>query len=849
MQLTHPAWLLLIGVVPWIIATARSSRVSPAVVMVRVSLVTCLVLACAGLEVGVSDGSSSVVFAVDRSDSIASREQSQSLRRVATLAAGMRDQDRAALVVFGTDAVIDQRLAPGPPAPKVGSPVNGGGTNLETALRVARAALPPDGLRRIVLLSDGHETDGDALREASLAAADGIRVDVVSVSSPAAHMRIGGVTAPEQVRVGEPYGVVAEVLGAPRGTETISIERDGRVLTTAQVTLDPSGTARVGIEERQTVTGSAAYTATVSGGATDVPPVADTGAVVVAEGAATVLYVTRGDSSIADVLASGQFHITRILPESLPTAVAELAPFAAVILDEVPAEMLNEPQNRALSAFVEQHGGGLLVVGSSASLGPSGYPGTLLGAALPVDLRKRNGTRAPDVALVIVFDKSGSMADAGTGISKIELARRAVLGVLQVVPPTDPIGVIAFDTAPTVIAPLSTSHTAGTLMDALRRIEPGGATQIAPAMETARDWLRASAVTRRQILLLSDGRSAPADEARLMELARARDVGWSIVAIGPDVDRGLIERLAHESAGRAYFPENVNMLPDIVAREAARATGGWRVQQRFVPRVLLPHPVLTGIDGASIPALDGYAASVARPTAGVIFGSPLGDPILSAWRFGLGRVAVFNAGMGPAFRGWTGFAPLWRQTARWIGRSHDSAARIRTDINSRRGEAVLGVEVRTAAGGYMNALDGEAAVRGPDGRITAIALRQTEPGRYEAHLSTPERGPYLASISMREPASGESFSALRGSFLGGAREHPGENADIERLTQIAHAGGGALLAETDDPFSGARPRAYRDASTALALIALVMFLADVALRRGITPTLMRDAWRRRTTAD
>jgi Mg-chelatase subunit ChlD len=849
MHFTHPSWLLLIGVVPWVVATARSSRVSPATVVVRVSLVTCLVLACAGLEVGLSDGSSSVVFVLDRSNSIAPGEQSQALRRIVTLAAGMRDHDQSALVVFGTDAVIDQRLAPGPPATKVGSPVDGSGTNLETALRVARAALPPDGLRKIVLLSDGHETDGEAVREASLAAADGVRIDVAPLASPAAQMRIGKVIAPQQVRVGEPYAVVAEVLGAPRGTGTVSIERDGRVVNTSQVTLDFSGTAKAVIEERQSVSGSAAYAATVSGRPTDASPIAETGAVVVAAGGATVLYVSRGGSSIDEVLASGQFQVVRIHPEALPTAVAGLAPYAAVILDEIPAETLIEPQTRALSAFVDQHGGGLLVVGTSRTLGPSGYPGTLLGEALPVDLRKRSGTRAPDVALVVVFDKSGSMADASTGISKIELARRAVLGVLQVVPPTDPIGVIAFDTVPTATAPLSTGHTAVTLMDVLRRIEPAGSTMIAPAMETAREWLRASGVARRQILLLSDGRSGPADGARLMELARARDVGWSIVAIGPDVDRGLFERLAQENAGRVYFPENVNMLPDIVAREAARATGGWRVQQQFVPRVLVPHPVLTGIDGAAIPALDGYAASVARPTASVIFGSPLGDPIFSAWRFGLGRVAVFNAGMGPAFRGWTGFAPLWLQTARWIGRSHDSSARIQAEIISRRGEAVLGVEVRTAAGDYMNALDGEAAVREPDGRINTIAFRQTEPGRYEARLTTPKRGPYLTSISMRDPVSGESFSALRGSFLGGSREHTGENADMERLAQIAHAGGGALLGGTDDPFSGARPRAYRNLSTALALMALVMFLGDVALRRGITPTLMRNVWRRRATAD
>ncbi len=59
------------------------------------------------------------------------------------------------------------------------------------------------------------------------------------------------------------------------------------------------------------------------------------------------------------------------------------------------------------------------------------------------------------MSFVLVFDKSGSMADLAGGVPKIELARQSVMKVLDVIPPSDPFGVIAFDAAPTIVAPLS----------------------------------------------------------------------------------------------------------------------------------------------------------------------------------------------------------------------------------------------------------------------------------------------------------------------------------------------------------------------------------------------------------
>jgi len=844
MRFSHPLWLLLLVAIPWIVASGRKSRVRPRVIVARLILVICLALAAAGTRLRGPDGPASVVFVLDRSESVLPAEQARAAAQAARFAGLMRQGDRAAVVAFGRDAVIDQPLSSRAPLPNVTSPMIGDQTNVEAALRVARAALPRDGARRIVLFSDGRDTTGDPLREAAVAGADGIRIDAVPLSArPVQGIQVVRVTAPSEVRMGEPYSVIVDVAGGARETGRISIERDGREIDTRIVSADAAGTARITVDERQPIAGAAVYTARAIDPASGMAN-RGMGSVVIATGAPALLYVGNGPGRIDRLLSSGPFRVSQIAPSDLPTTAAGFGPFGAVILDDVPAESMNASQNRALAAFVEEQGGGLLLLGTSKSIGPAGYPGTRIGDGLPVDLRRKNGSRAPQVALVVIFDKSGSMADAATGVTKIELARRAVLSVLQVVPATDPVGVVAFDTNAVPIAPLSTGHAAETLMAQLRGVEPGGSTAITPAIETAREWLRASSVARRQILLLSDGRSAPSDVARLLPLARMRDVEWSIVAIGSDADRAILRQLAQENGGHVYFPESVDNLPDIVAREAARVTGGWQVQERFLPRALSGHPVLTGVEGG-IPSLDGYVTSAAKTNADVILSSHLGDPILSAWRFGLGRVAVFTAGMSPEFRGWEGFAPLWRQTVRWIGRGHDSQ-HVHAEISAPPGSARLVVDVTTAAGEYANAMTGEATIRGPGNRIGNVSLRQTEPGRYEADVPASEPGAYFIAVSLAGAQPRDELRALFGFFWSGGAERSGEEADLNRLGQITRASGGALLGDSDSPFTGPRPAAYRDISTVLAMIALFVYLVEIGIRRGVSPAWLRELWRSRS---
>ena len=82
------------------------------------------------------------------------------------------------------------------------------GTDLAAALEVAAAAIPPFYVPRIVLLSDGNATTGDALKTAAASLRG--KVEVLTVTLPVRtdpEVQLSAVTAPAQVQQGEPFNV------------------------------------------------------------------------------------------------------------------------------------------------------------------------------------------------------------------------------------------------------------------------------------------------------------------------------------------------------------------------------------------------------------------------------------------------------------------------------------------------------------------------------------------------------------------------------------------------------------------------------------------------------------------
>src|SRR5207245_2164699 len=154
--------------------------------------------------------------------------------------------------------------------------------------------------------------------------------------------------------------------------------------------------------------------------------------VVEVQGPPRVLLVEQrpGEGAVigAALTSSGMRLETRPVAE-LPDQVEALANYSAVVLADVSAESLTETQQTTLRSYVRDLGRGLLAIGGDTSFGQGEYVGTPLDDTLPVRSSVRSHRDQGRVALLLVIDTSGSMADDvfREGRTKVQMAKQAAL--------------------------------------------------------------------------------------------------------------------------------------------------------------------------------------------------------------------------------------------------------------------------------------------------------------------------------------------------------------------------------------------------------------------------------------
>ena len=207
---------------------------------------------------------------------------------------------------------------------------------------------------------------------------------------------------------------------------------------------------------------------------------------------------------------------------------------------------------KAMSQWVEQDGGGLLIAGGEAVFGegadpaePGGYRNTELERLAPMTFERKD---KPEVALIIVLDKSWSMAGA-----VMELCKAAAQAAIDVMTDEQLVGVVTFNDGMNWDVTL---RNVGKNRDAIRKtiaaIEPSGHTLIYPAIEQAYLALKDAHARAKHVVLLSDGRSYPDDYEGLVKKMVDAKMTVSSIAVGPAADVELLTNIAKWGKGRSY---------------------------------------------------------------------------------------------------------------------------------------------------------------------------------------------------------------------------------------------------------------------------------------------------------
>ncbi|MFM7140651.1 MAG: VWA domain-containing protein, partial [Alphaproteobacteria bacterium] len=565
-----------------------------------------------------------------------------------------------------------------------------------------------------------------------------------------------------------------------------------------------------------------------------------------------VLLVSH-DAVFEPLLREAGFRVTRV--ESLDGFDADrLAHHHAVVLGDVVRDDLPPAAQSALDAYVRESGGGLLVAAGRGLVADPALRGSTLEHLLPVRFREQRQPKKErePLALFLVLDRSSSMTygivSSREKPSRMEYARQAALALITQLTDEDRLGVVAFDTQTSVLAPLRPlAEGRAEATDAIARLQPSGGTDFKEALEIAARQLVGSGQKTRHVILITDGASIrPAGEhAGLVDALVASGITVTSIRVGDEQESAdLVREIAERTGGSFHLVTDGESLPSLLIDDTRRRAGRDADDRKaeaareareasFSPQARAAE-ALGGLERESMPVLHGMAAVPLKPEAEAWLVTERGGaraPVLAGWQNGLGRVAVFTADPSPEWQSWEHVRRFWAQLVRWVARPQ-AGDEVRLAVRREGSRPVLSIDT------YEPGEAGELTVRvtGRDGTSRDLVPAALGPRHHEVGLPPLDAIEPRVVVTLRRdgrtlfshdewlpPAAGEEEARA---------EDPEAEPDRALAAQVAEITGGAV----DAPLETVLARAPAERRTAhplgreLAALALALAAADVALR-------------------
>lgn len=888
LETAWPLWLLctvpLVAWLAWRNRVAIGPRRMALAAALRCIALVLVALALAMPSVSVPTRAISVVYALDVSASVAPAFLRTAVDWIRDTNARYRPAQAGYVLFGGTSqpfADLEQARDTGLRASSGGvAGLDIGSSDIEQGIGTALLAFSPRYAKRLVLISDGNQTQGDVWRGLPRLKAE--RVRVFAFPAPARFAVpawIDGVEFPQGIRQQQPVTLRLRLgaTGAARAQVRVTIE--GEAVAKREVPV-AAGSNEASFELRFRRAGL---------NTVEVALAADEHEDKRLEGVwvsprLRVLLVEGGSAPahyLADALRGEGIEVRTVAAQQFSHGLeAALRAADAIVLSDVPASALPAQAMRRLTDFVRDAGGGLVFVSGENTFGREGFSGSEVERLLPIKFEARR--KRQELDLVLLVDRSYSMRGR-----KLEYAKMAAQATLEQLDEQHRLAVVGFDSQPHDVVPLAPVGNRRRAEDLVSRMTSAGRTDIFNALWHARELLAASTAQTKHVILLSDGQTAPPPSADkparkgrkanamlqmltemgygvgniekligedapqrpagaaggiedLVARMAAENITLSTVAIGDKPNLPLMSGIAAAGKGKSYVAQEESQIPALFVTEARRLLGESLIEEPFRPVPRGRSALLTGIDFASAPQLKGQVAAKAKRFADVLLEGKQGQPLLAETRYGLGRSVAFlsdaTSRWAVEWIGWPGYGKFWAQVVRSAARS-PVLQEVAWHVAREGREARITLTAFNPDGTFRDSLWPRVRMQPPQGTSSVVGLRQSAPGTYtgqvrlDRHAAKPYRFELLPGAGLR--ADEIARIGARTLYYPQLDEYRPRSPDIAMLKELSERTGGQLVARPEAIFTPGPDmgRAALPLWPALVCAALLAFLLEIAVRR------------------
>jgi Mg-chelatase subunit ChlD len=742
--------LLAFTLIPWfkLSKTTRRSGKHVLSLTLRIICIVLTTLLLSGFMTVKQTKKTSVIILADLSDS--TRHVRQQMNNYVRDAVEHADKEtRIGLMTFGYDTVYELPLTTDLRFVSFETSPQGNHTNLANAIIMANAMMPSDTNRRIIILTDGKQTIGDALESARQVAAQGVRIDAILLETGTVgkEVQVNKINLPETLYVGEEFELVVEIESNYKADAVLRLFDEQELKTVQNISLQ-EGINKFVFTDVATAPGVKNYRVEIETKEDDILRNNRMYSYIRVLGTPRLLIIdgTGNESHEFVKILGDTANYDVVSPRMAPTTLENLRKYESVVMMNVSKSDLPQGFDDMLEQYVRQLGRGLLTVGGDESYALGGWADSTLEKILPVNVYQRDEGEIASLALVILIDNSGSMQSGHN--SPLELAKEGAARAVRSLKNIDEVGVIAFSDNAKRIVEMTSGEDKDYVINRIARIPSGGGTMMYTAMEMAYNDLVNSDKAVKHVILLSDGNPADKGFDKIAQMMKEKNITLTTIAIGGSANVNLLASLARITEGRIYKAVNAKDLPDIMLQETFLAMGEYLNNKTFIPSLVQSSPVVKGI--TSFTQLHGYIGTELKDAATLVLASDDDRPIYAEWQYGLGFVASYTSDLNGK---WSKTLLEWdkgqdfilNMVSRILPQEEDpDLGRVETSKSGDKGhiKAILNTGIE---GGEDN-IETIAQVISPSGKEINVPLTLSGLGVYEGDFVLEEEGNYLINV-------------------------------------------------------------------------------------------------------
>ncbi|WP_346962361.1 VWA domain-containing protein [Clostridium sp.] len=801
----------------------------------RVIIVTILILAMCNISISFRTKDSSTIFLLDLSHSM-SNYKDETKAFVKNAIEASPSNNKIGIVTFGENQEIEQFLTYSKGFNDIQTSPIGNTTNIEEAIKFSLNIFKDSDYKRIVLVTDGKENQGDLLETSTYFRDNQVDFQVYKIDSEQVEdVYIEDIDILDKVAIGEEFSITVNIKSNIKTKSKISIYSGREKKSEKEIDIE-KGENTFLFKDIQHKGGFKPYKVVIE-------PENDgisynneytTYTNIVSKPEILVIQGKTGEGKgLEENLKAIGSSYTMINPSAAPRSINELIEYKGIFLcnthiDDLPKGFLDN-----VESYVKDYGGAVITTGGDNSYALGGYKDSVFEDILPVSSDKKGKNEIPEISLTLVLDRSSSMLSSDQGsFSKISLAKEAAIRSLDNLRKTDNIGVVTFNTGYSWVVPMQKLSNIEEVSDKINSIIAEGGTSIYSALNEAYQKQKESSAKIKHIILLTDGQDGMGQNEykTLVNDIKKDKITLSTVSIGTDSNNQLLEWISANAGGRYYHSDIYTDVPRIFANEILISTGEYLINEEFTPKISAHHDILNNIiEEGKFPSLFGYVGTSIKNTAIEIMTSHMDEPVLAAWQYGIGRVVSFtsdvNGQWSKELLAFDKTPQLFSNIISWTMIDYDNSGNL--SITQEGSSAKIQYET--------NNHDDNKKVKGAytfEGNTTSeFELKEVSPGKYEGRVPMSELGFY--SFNITEELQGNTIASQLGGF---AYQYSPEYKFQEQsnsLLALVEDTEGKIINYVEDIYEIKSNKSYtkKNISNLLLIIAMLLFLFDIIYRR------------------